>query len=169
MDNDSDSKEDIECLDMDFEALKLEVETEREKSSQCLNDLQLERANFINYKDRVVKDRENDRLFANQRIVEELLDVKDNLERALSAGDGKGVSEGVELTLKQLEVLLKKHGVSEICEIDKFDPKFHEAMIVEKGDVEEECISEILQKGYMLHSRVVRPAKVKIIKPNDEV
>ncbi|MFH1403261.1 MAG: nucleotide exchange factor GrpE [Candidatus Altiarchaeota archaeon] len=129
--------------------------------------LQRVQADFENYKKRVERDKEDSRRYANQEIVEEFLEVKDNLERALDNKDnGDGVIDGVRLTLKQLEALLKKHGVEELNPSgDKFDPNYHEALMAEEGDVDGETVSEVLQKGYMLHSRVVRPAKVKIIKP----
>ncbi|MBD3388178.1 MAG: nucleotide exchange factor GrpE [Candidatus Altiarchaeales archaeon] len=132
--------------------------------------LQRVQADFENYRKRVDRDREDSRRYANQKIVEEFLEVKDNLERALdNNGESGSVVEGVKLTLKQLDGLLKKHGVEEMnpsgC---AFDPRFHEAVLVEEGDVDEECVGEVLQKGYVLHERVVRPAKVKIFKPREE-
>ena len=140
------------------------------KAGEYLELAQRLQADFENYKKRMQREREDSRKYANQKIVQEFLDVKDNLERALEhQGEAKSLSEGIKLTLKQLDGLLKKHGVSEINPIgERFDPNFQEAMMFDEGGVEEETVSEVFQKGYSLHSRVVRPAKVKVTKPKEE-
>ncbi len=142
-------------------------EEQKNLAEKRLDDLKMERANFINYKARVKREQDDARLYANQAIVGEFLEIKDNLERALDAqGDAESVRDGVRLTLKNLDTLLKKHGITEIDpEGGAFDPNLHEAMMADDGDVDEETVSEVLQKGYMLNKRVIRPAKVKIIKP----
>lgn len=142
-------------------------EEEKKRTDELLEDLKRERASFINYKARMEREQEQARLYANQAIVEEFLEVKDSLESALkSCGDGESVTEGVRLTLKRLESILKKHGIKEIESLNMpFDPNIHEAMLFEEGEVESETVSETLQKGYLLNGRVIRPAKVRIIKP----
>ncbi len=137
------------------------------KYDECLNDLKKERADFINYKNRALRDREDYIRYANQQIVGEFLQVKDNLERALtSSNGGQDVVEGVKLTLSQLQTLLKKHGVEEFDpKGNTFDPNYHDAVMVEEADVDCEVVGEVFEKGYTLNERVIRPAKVKIIKP----
>ncbi|HHQ44624.1 MAG TPA: nucleotide exchange factor GrpE, partial [Candidatus Altiarchaeales archaeon] len=141
----------------------------KDKSGEYLELLQKVQADFENYKKRAERERAEHQRYANQKIVEEFLEVKDNLERALqNKEDAKSMASGVELTLKMLDGLLKKHGVEEINPAgEKFDPNFHEALMFEEGAVEDETVSEVLQKGYLLHSRVVRPAKVRITKPKE--
>ena len=153
--------------DFDQSEEKVEAEDVKALYECCLDDLKTERASFINYKNRVQKEREADRLYANQEIVREFLEIRDNLGRALDHTEGsEDVMEGVRLTLKQLDALLKKHGIEEIDpEGGLFDPNFHEAISAEEGDVEEETVGEVLQKGYLLNGRVIRPAKVSIKKP----
>jgi molecular chaperone GrpE len=130
-------------------------------------ELEKSNAQYQNYKNTLDKRYEERMRFANQQIVEEFLDIRDNLERALDAGGGDvPVVEGVKLTLKMLDGLLKRHGIRELNPVgESFDPNYHEALCVEQGDVPGEVVGEVLQKGYALHSRVIRPAKVKIIKP----
>ncbi len=150
------------------EELEKRLKEAEEKLEEYTGLLQSVQADFENYRKRVEREREEDRKYANQQIVEEFLEVRDNLERAL-ANSGETVVEGVELTLRQLDNLLKKHGVEEINPAgERFDPSFHEALMADEGDVEDETVSEVLQKGYMLHSRVLRPAKVKITKPGGD-
>ncbi len=124
-------------------------------------------ADFENYRKRMERERQEHEKFANERIVAEFLEVKDNLERALMTQENnESVIEGITLTLKQLDNILNKHGVIELDPLNQeFDPKYHEAMVAEDGDVQHETVADVLQKGYLLHSRVLRPAKVKIIKP----
>lgn len=144
-----------------------------ESEGRCAEYLELAQrvqADFENYKKRAGREREDQRKFANQQIVEEFLEVKDNLERALeNQADTKSLTEGITLTLKQLDTLLKRHGVEEINpQGQAFNPNYHEALMYEEGDVAEETVAEVLQKGYALHERVVRPAKVRITKPKQE-
>jgi molecular chaperone GrpE len=147
--------------------LRKEFEEVKARAEEYKGLVQHVQADFENYRKRVERDFDERQKYANQAIVGELLDVRDNLERALeNKGGMEGLVEGVELTLKQLDSLLEKHGVLELNPVGvKFDPNFHEALLAEEGDVDEETVVEVLQKGYLLHSRVIRPAKVKIIKP----
>lgn len=143
-----------------------EGEKKVEEYTKLLKKVQ---ADFENYKKRAEKEQADSRKFANQLIVEEFLEVRDNLERALSeTEDPQSVVEGVRLTLKQLDSLLKKHGVEEVNPVGEvFDPRYHEALMATDGEGDKEMVAQVLQKGYMLHSRVVRPAKVKITKPRE--
>ena len=161
-------EKDLDKKEKRVRELEDDVRDLKTRLDECVSDLKRERADFINYKERMKREMGEDRLYANQRIVEEFLEVRDNLERALSdPTECESVTEGVKLTLKQLDDLLSKHGIEEINPVGKiFDPQYHEALMVEEGEVAEETVGEVLQKGYILHSRVVRPAKVKIIKPD---
>ena len=109
--------------------------------------------------------------YALSDVMLELLAIGDNFERALrsepSDADGKIFREGIELILRMFQSLLTKHGVRPIViENGAFDPSFHHAMMVEESDqVEEPTVAEELQKGYLLHDRLLRPTLVKVLVP----
>ena len=108
------------------------------------------------------------RKFAAERVVEDLLPVMDSLEAALAqeAADAAAVRGGVELTRKQLLSALEKAGVTAIGAEpgQKFDPYRHQAMATIEADQEPNTVHAVLQKGYALHDRVVRPALVTVAK-----
>ena len=109
--------------------------------------------------------------YALSGLLAELLDIGDNFERALKSGpaetDGKKFREDVELILRMFQSLLARHGVRPIEIKDKaFDPNFQHAMTVAESDeVQEPTVAEELQKGYMLHDRLLRPTLVKVLVP----
>ena len=114
---------------------------------------------------------EKARKFALERFCGELLPVVDNLERALEAAIGdsdivRPIAEGVELTLKSFHDALKKfHIVAVDPAGEPFDPQLHQAMsMVENGDVEPNTVIAVMQKGYTLSGRLVRPAMVMVSK-----
>lgn len=122
-------------------------------------------ADFQNFKRRTEKEKSDIYAFANEKIVKELLDVIDNFERALAAGnDGDKFLEGMEMILKQLQGVLDKAGVAEIqCLGEDFDPNFHNAVMTEdSAEYESGKVTAVLQKGYTLNGRVVRPVMVKV-------
>ena len=120
---------------------------------------------------RAEQDIEKARKFALERFCGELLPVVDNLERALEATVGdqeilKPIAEGVELTLKSFRDALKKFNVEMVDpEGEPFDPQFHQAMsMVENAEVEPNTVIAVMQKGYTLNGRLVRPAMVMVSK-----
>ena len=122
-------------------------------------------ADFQNFRRRTEKEKSDIYAFANEKIVKELLDVIDNFERALAAGnDGDKFLEGMEMILKQLQAVLERAGVTEIeCLGLDFDPNFHNAVMTEDStEYESGKVTEVLQKGYVLNGRVLRPSMVKV-------
>ena len=122
-------------------------------------------ADFQNYKRRTEKEKSDIYAFANEKIVSELLDVIDNFERALDAGnDGDSFVEGMNLIFKQLQGVLEKAGVVEIEALGKdFDPSFHHAVLTEDStEYESGKVTAVLQKGYILNNKVIRPTMVKV-------
>jgi molecular chaperone GrpE len=120
---------------------------------------------------RAEQDVEKARKFALERFCSELLPVVDNLERALEAGSGddeilKPIAEGVQLTLKSFQDALKKFNIEAIDPMgEPFDPQLHQAMsMVDNPDVEPNTVIFVMQKGYTLHGRLVRPAMVMVSK-----
>ena len=148
------------------EAEKAESESEKKEADEALNVKYMRlMADFQNFRKRTEKEKSDIYAFANEKIVKELLDVIDNFDRALEAGnDGDKFLEGMEMILKQLQGVLERAGVVEIkCLGEDFDPNFHNAVMTEDSDkYESGKVTEVLQKGYMLNSRVVRPAMVKV-------
>ena len=108
------------------------------------------------------------RKYAAERVVEDLLPVMDSLEAALGAGDADAGAQraGVELTRKQLQSAFERAGVTELAPApgQRFDPHQHQAMAAVEADQEPNTIVALLQKGYALHDRVVRPALVSVAK-----
>ncbi|HEX8988055.1 MAG TPA: nucleotide exchange factor GrpE [Rhodocyclaceae bacterium] len=105
--------------------------------------------------------------FASERFASELLAVKDSLEAALSNENqgAEALRSGVELTLKQLAAAFEKASVAEINPLnDKFDPHRHQAISQIEADGEANRVINVLQKGYALHERVIRPALVVVSK-----
>lgn len=122
-------------------------------------------ADFQNYKRRTEKEKSDIYAFANEKIVSELLNVIDNFERALDAGnEGDSFVEGMNLIFKQLQGVLEKAGVVEIEALGQdFDPNFHHAVLTEdSAEYESGKVTAVLQKGYLLNDKVIRPSMVKV-------
>lgn len=127
-------------------------------------------AEMHNARKRLEKEREEFTRFALSEFLKELLSVIDNFERALESkdeSDGRPFQEGVTLIYRQLLDLLRKQGVRPIENKDnKFDPNVHQALVSEEAEgIKEPEIAEVLQKGYWLHDRLLRPALVKVLVP----
>ena len=108
------------------------------------------------------------RKYAAERIVEELLPVMDSLDAALGAADASpdALRAGVELTQRQLQNAFERAGVAEVNPApgQRFDPHRHQAMAALEADQEPNTVLAVMQKGYTLHDRVVRPALVTVAK-----
>lgn len=106
--------------------------------------------------------------YAVERLVEQLIPVTDSLEAALAteSADPATLRSGVELTLKQLKSAFEKAAVGEInpAPKDKFDPNYHQAMAAVEADADPNTVVAVMQKGYRLHERVIRPALVTVAK-----
>jgi molecular chaperone GrpE len=125
-------------------------------------------ADFDNYKKRVARERDELMALSNERLVKELLPILDDLERALVAAsehEEVRLEEGVRLVHRSLATLLERNGVKEISTDGVFDPHVHEALLAQPSDAEEGSVIDVVQKGYTLGDRVVRPARVVIAAP----
>ena len=142
-----------------------EKETKEEKADD-LNDKYLRlMAEYQNYRTRTAKEKTDIYAHANEEFACGLLDVIDNFERAMAAKpEDDKFAEGMELILKQLQGVLEKNGVKEIEALGKpFDPNFHNAVMTEDAEgVESGTVTKVLQKGYVLNSKVIRPAMVGV-------
>jgi molecular chaperone GrpE len=122
-------------------------------------------ADFENYKKRAARERQEYVTLANERLIGELLPILDDLERALAAAEEHQeaqLEEGVRLVHRSLAGLLERHGVTPISTDGKFDPYQHEALLSQPSDAEEGAVLDVVQKGYKLGERVVRPARVVV-------
>jgi len=137
------------------------LEKERDEH---LDDLRRVAAEFENYRKRVARDQASLAARAHERLVKELLPVLDDLERALEACDSERgrVEEGVRLVQRELQEALGKEGLVEIETNGNFDPHVHEALLSQPSEQDDGAILEVLQKGYRLGDRVLRPARVVV-------
>ena len=153
----------LEGLSQELEKVSAELEETKDKFLRGLAD-------FDNYRKRVTREREQLVRCANEDLIKRMLEVVDNLERALAAAsetkDLEGFKKGVELIYEHLKEVLTKEGLCPIaCLGEAFDPNFHEAvMALEKEGEEPEKVIEEIQKGYTLDGRVIRPSKVVVSK-----
>ncbi|MFH1190775.1 MAG: nucleotide exchange factor GrpE [Candidatus Omnitrophota bacterium] len=152
-----------------------ELKAEAEKAKECQDKLLRASADFDNLRKRLEKERLEFLKYANEGILLELLNVLDDLERTINLAEDKAASfhedlnaflKGVEMILAHLYDLLKQHGIKPIeAEGKVFNPHYHEALMqVENKDLPEHTIVEVLQKGYLMHERVIRTAKVRVSK-----
>ena len=139
---------------------------EQKKAFAELNDRFLRlAADFENFKRRSRQEAENRAVAQKEAFIVELLPVIDSLERALASGasrDSAQFLQGVEITLKQLQQLLRSHGVESVDVVGKpFDPHQHEALSQGHAPAKpDHAILEVVQRGYQKGAKVVRPAKV---------
>ena len=146
------------------------LEEERKLSEGYLDRLMRMQAEFENYRKRIEREREEMKRAASEGIVRDLVDVTENLERALDAYSGQGdaapdsLRQGIDMTLKQLREVLTREGLSEIEAVGKpFDPNYHEVVsTVSSRNHPENTVVREYMKGYLLNSRVLRPAKVEV-------
>jgi molecular chaperone GrpE len=132
---------------------------------EYLDTLQRVQAEFANYKKRVARDQGDLVARASERLVKQLLPVLDDLERALefaSAHEEAQLEDGVRLVHRQLADALAKEGLVEIEADGKFDPHTQEALLSQPSEAEEGAVIQVLQKGYRLGDRVLRPARVVV-------
>jgi molecular chaperone GrpE len=150
------SSEEVERLQAELEAVKDRY-------------LRLQ-ADFENFRRRTLKEREESARYGHENLVKDLLATVDNLDRAIDharqsgGGDFESMLQGVELVQRELMGVLAKHGVEPIeAEGQPFDPNLHEAMAQEESDeVPPGTVVRVLQKGYALRDRLLRPTRVMV-------
>ena len=150
------------------EALQKELQEAMKQRDEYLAGWQRARADFMNHKKEERERMQEFIKFSEEELLVQLLPVVDNLELALEQLKGKedAVSKGFLQIAMQLKRFLKDHQVEELkTEGEKFNPEFHEAVEeVEKEGVVPGTVVEVLSKGYALHGKLLRPARVKIAK-----
>ena len=168
--NDDEVLEEPLSPDDELSTLQSELEEIRLKADEYLDGWQRARAEFSNYKKRVQKEREETRTFITAEILAKYLDVVDDFKRALDdrpSDDETGAwAEGIDMIYRKLKGILEAEGVEEIsAEGEAFDPNFHEAITFEESDDHNEGeILGVVQPGYQIGNRIIRPAKVRVAK-----
>lgn len=161
VDDDSIDKEVKEDISSKEEKVKKDEKDEfKDKYQRLLAD-------FTNYKNREEKAKKEFKRFASTSLIENLLPVLDNFDRALKDKDEDDpFVKGMIMTRDEMLKVLKQEGLTEIkSDGEKFDPKFHNAVMTEENDeFEEDYIIETFQKGYMIDNKVIRAAMVKVSK-----
>jgi len=160
-----------EAMSSDPDALRQELEAARRQAQENRETALRAQAEMENLRKRTSRDVENAHKFALEKFVNELLPVVDSLELGLDAANSAGADadslrEGMELTKKKFLDVLEKFGVSVIDpQGEKFNPERHEAMSMQELDgAESNSVISVMQKGYDLNGRLVRPAMVIVAK-----
>ena len=141
------------------------AETEENSDAKYLRLM----AEFQNYKKRVAKEKSDIHSYANEKIVTELLEVLDNFERALASDnstDVEGYAQGMKLIFDQLLGVLTKSGLVEVKALgEEFNPNMHNAvMTADSEEYDSNKVCSVLQKGYTLNGKVIRPSMVTVAK-----
>ena len=158
----------------DPDALQALLEDARNKADSHWDQCLRLQADIDNLRKRNERDLVNAHKFALEKFAVDLLPVMDSLEMGLAAAgenaDVAGLKEGGELTLKMLTSVMDKYNINEINALnEKFNPEYHEAMSVqERADVKPNTVVTVVQKGYLLNDRLIRPAMVIVSKATQE-
>ncbi|MFH1198909.1 MAG: nucleotide exchange factor GrpE [Candidatus Omnitrophota bacterium] len=153
----------------------LQLKEDADKAAEYWDKLLRVQADFENMRKRLDREKQDFLKFANEGMIVELLNILDDLERAVGLAETKhedlpAFLKGVEMIMAHLYEMLKEYGVRPIDSKGKiFDPNYHEALMqVEDNNFPEHTVLEDLQKGYLLNDRVIRTAKVKVSKKQEE-
>jgi molecular chaperone GrpE len=149
----------------------LDIEALQAERDQLFDRLQRLAAEFDNFRKRNAREQAALSTRANERLVKELIPILDDLGRALEAAaehEEATLEEGVRLVHRSLANLMTKEGLAEIETDGKFDPHVHEALLSQPSDAKEGSVIEVVQKGYKLGDKVLRPARVVVAGPPEE-
>lgn len=150
------------------ESLQEELEKQQAEAKKFQDQYLRALAEVENIKKRTQRDREEYIKYGNVSLIKKILPILDDLERAVDiaqrASDTDGLRKGIEMTAKSLLEMLKNEGLEVIESQGKpFDPQYHQPLTIEPSDqFPENTVIEELQRGYILHDRVIRPALVKV-------
>ena len=158
--------------DRQSEDLAKELKSKEKEAQENYDRLLRVSAEFENYKKRASREMEEFRKFSNQSLIKEMLSVVDNLELAMNSTPAdktidKGLLEGLEMTHREILKVFDKFHVKPIkAQGQPFDPTFHEAVMQEvTDDFPENTVVNEMQKGYLIHDRLLRPSMVVVSKP----
>ncbi len=149
----------------------------QEQIDELTANLQRERAEFTNFRKRVVQEKAQIAAQTNARLMSDLLPAFDSFEQFFAAystkaeanEDVRAIVEGVRLVQKQIWSVFQDAGVEELNPTgEAFDPTFMEALTTHEADVEHDTVSQVFQKGYRIETRIIRPARVVVAKPKQK-
>ncbi len=167
-------KEDKENTGDPLKVMEEKLESMEQESKESYDRFLRVSAEFENYKKRAAREMNDFRKFANESFVKAMLPVVDNLDRAIESSNNdnrsnSSVVEGVNMTLKEILKIFEQFGVKPFQSLGKtFDPALHQAVMQEESDDHpEKTILNELEKGYMMHDRLLRPATVVVSKKTD--
>ena len=153
-----------------------QLEQAEQKANESYDKLLRVSADFDNYKKRTAREMQELVKYANEKLIKELLTVVDNLERAIDSASGRydesdPLIQGMHLTLNETIKILKRHQVKPVTSLgEPFDPSYHQAMMQEEvEDQPPNTVVKELQKGYLIHDRLLRPALVAVSKAGNAV
>ncbi len=155
-------------LEEQVTALKTALEEMDKKAEEYLDGWQRARAEFANYKKRILRENMDIRQVARGEVIKLYLDIADDLDRALQekpeTGDGETWAEGIEIIFQKLHARLEMEGIKPMNPIgEEFDPNIHEALMKEESEeFESGQIIEVMQEGYWIGDKVLRPALVRV-------
>ncbi|HWG42493.1 MAG TPA: nucleotide exchange factor GrpE [Gemmataceae bacterium] len=164
----NDSTEAGEQVLNDLDALRANLQSAEQKRDEYLDLAQRTRADFENYQKRMQRDLVLERRFAQTPLAADLLPALDNLERATVAAEQVGekgpLVQGVVMVRAQLLDILRRHGITRIeAQGQPFDPNLHQAVMQQpSADYPPMTVVQVLEQGYMIHDRVLRPARVAV-------
>jgi len=154
----------------EYSALQADNEKSQQQCKDYLDGWQRERAEFQNYRRRVERDQAQAKMDLTGQVVKKYLVILDDIDRALKKrpkeGEGAAWADGIELVYRKLQTILESEGVERIpAETQTFDPALHEALTNEDSpDHKSGQIIEVIQQGYKIGDRVLRPALVRVAK-----
>jgi len=152
----------------EVETLKEQLLESEKKKDEYLTLVKSTRADFENYQKRILRDQANEKRFAHFQFAADILPAMDNLVRALQASKQSGANDsmvqGVSMVLAQVLDVFKRHGIQRIqAEGTPFNPNLHQAVMqVPSKDLPVSTVVQVLENGYTLHDRVIRPASVSV-------
>ncbi len=155
----------IETLEERIQQLEDEIKKSEEEKDSIYRRAQRLKTDFNNFRNRTRQEKEKLNREVKAELIKEILPVIDNFERALTAHENQSeFRTGVEMIYKQLKTVLEQEGLKVInAEGESFDHEYHEAVLQEEDSgVEPGTVIEVLEKGYILDDRVIRPARVKV-------
>jgi molecular chaperone GrpE len=161
--------EEEDSFEQELEKLEAERDEFKNKWLRTLAD-------FDNFRKNTLKEKADWMKYSNEKIILEICEVFDNFERAFSVEvntDGfEAFKKGIELIYQQIETLLKRNNVTKIeCFEKEFDPNYHEALAHIPSDLDENIIAAVIQNGYKMNEKVIRPARVAVsngVKPENK-
>ena len=179
--NEAQAEEEIGNMKEELLTNEEEIKKKNEEIESLMDLLKRRRADFENYKKRMIKEKEEYKKLAVKDMALDIIDIYDDLLRALDAASNisekesledchRAVSDGVLMISKRIEEILAKYGIVEIdCINQEFDPKFNEAVEIEMSeDIDKDTITKIYQKGFRLDDYILRCSRVKVAKPIKE-